>query len=120
MPFGLKNAPKIFQRRMDNIFRKYNDFLLVYIDDILICSENKNDHKNHIIKFLKECQKEGIVLSEKKAIIEKSEIKFLGLIIDKNGIKLQSHISKKIESFPDKLESKEQIQKFLGCLNYAE
>ena len=65
-------------------------------------------------------KKEGIVLYKKKAIIEKQEIDFLELTIDKRGIKLQTHISKKISSFPNKLESKEQIQKFLGCLNYAE
>ena len=34
MPFGLKNAPQIFQRMMDRIFSKYS-FILVYIDDIL-------------------------------------------------------------------------------------
>ena len=34
MPFGLKNAPHIFQRMMDKIFSKYS-FILVYIDDIL-------------------------------------------------------------------------------------
>ena len=33
LPFGLKNAPQIFQRKMDNIFRDY-DFIHVYADDI--------------------------------------------------------------------------------------
>lgn len=44
---------------------------------------------------------------------------FLGMMISKNGIKLQSHISKKITKFPDKLTMKQEIQKFLGCLKYA-
>ena len=39
MPFGLKNAPKIFQRTMDEIFSKY-PFILVYIDDTLIFFSN--------------------------------------------------------------------------------
>jgi len=39
IPFGLKNAPQIFQRRMDNIFKDLNHCYLVYIDEILMFSE---------------------------------------------------------------------------------
>ena len=39
MPFGLKNAPRIFQRRMDDVFKHLNSFLIVYVDDILISSD---------------------------------------------------------------------------------
>ena len=41
MLFGLKNAPSVFQRKMDNIFRNNDSFVAVYIDDILIFSKNK-------------------------------------------------------------------------------
>ena len=41
------------------------------------------------------------------------------MIIDSEGIRLQSHISKKIKDFPDELRIKEMIQKILGCLNYS-
>ena len=40
MSFGLKNAPLIFQKKMDNIFRDNDSFVLVYIDDILAFSKN--------------------------------------------------------------------------------
>ena len=39
MPFGLKSAPRIFQRRMDNSFKDLNHYCLVYIDDILLFSK---------------------------------------------------------------------------------
>lgn len=71
MPFGLKNTPQIFQRKMDKIFSYYSDFILVYIDDILIYSNNKEDHKKHIEKFIFLCKEHGIILSEKKAEIKK-------------------------------------------------
>ena len=45
MPFGLKNTPRIFQRKMDKIFFEYSNFIKVYIDDILICSENEDGHE---------------------------------------------------------------------------
>ena len=40
MPMGLANAPQIFQRKMDNLFKDYSSFMFVYIDDILIASHN--------------------------------------------------------------------------------
>ncbi|KAJ8448727.1 hypothetical protein Cgig2_011348 [Carnegiea gigantea] len=52
MPMGLKNAPQIFQRRLDNIFNDYADFCLVYVDDILIFSSNIADHAIHLMKFI--------------------------------------------------------------------
>ena len=119
MPFGLKNAPQIFQSRMDKIFKDYN-YIIVYVDDILIASETLEDHRKHLKEFVNVCIREGIVLSKRKAVIEHKKIEFLGMILDKQGIRLQSHIGRKIIDFPDKLENKQQIQKILGCLNYAE
>ena len=44
IPFRLKNGPQIFQRKIDKILFEYSKFIIVYIDDILICSENETDH----------------------------------------------------------------------------
>ena len=56
---------------MDRIFSDYSDFLIVYIDDILICSSNEKGHKNHLNTFITLCKEYGIVLSEKKVAIKK-------------------------------------------------
>lgn len=49
LPFGLKQAPNIFQRTMDEVFKKYYNFCIVYIDDILIFTDkDKNDHLEKI------------------------------------------------------------------------
>lgn len=47
IPFGLKNAPAFFQRRMNFIFAKY-DFIVTYIDDILIHSPDVQTHLKHL------------------------------------------------------------------------
>jgi len=52
VPFGLKNAPAFFQRRMDYIFAKH-DFIVTYIDDILIHSPDVHTHLEHLEIFLK-------------------------------------------------------------------
>ena len=46
MPFRLKNAPQVFQRKLDKIFSDYSSFIIVYIDDMLICSDNEKIIKN--------------------------------------------------------------------------
>lgn len=47
LPFALKNAPSIFQRKMDTIFSKYHNFV-IDIDDILVFSKNKKEHISHL------------------------------------------------------------------------
>ena len=54
MPFGLKNARRMFERRVDDAFKHLNSFLVVYIDDILMSSTTLEGHQNH---FCKNCYK---------------------------------------------------------------
>lgn len=77
MPFGIKNAPAIFQRKMDNCFRGTEDFISVYIDDILVFSENSIDHSKHLQIMLQICKEHGLVLSTTKMRIAVPEIEFL-------------------------------------------
>ncbi|KAL0309388.1 UNVERIFIED_CONTAM: putative enzymatic polyprotein [Sesamum radiatum] len=119
LPMGLANAPQIFQRKMDNLFKDYFEFMFVYIDDILIASKNMKEHINHLEIFSDACHKEGLVLSEKKATIAVNKIEFLGILIDETGIELQEHIVEKIRNFPDILKDKKQLQSFLGVVNFA-
>lgn len=51
MSFGFKNAPQVFQRRMDDICRTYHDFCRVYIDDILVASHTHVEHKIHVKRY---------------------------------------------------------------------
>ena len=106
MPFGLKSAPQIFQRKMDKIFFEYSNFIIVYSDDILICSKNEEDHEKHLDVFITLCKTHSIILLDKKVDIKKKKIEFLGMIINTKEINLQPHISEKIKDFPDELRTK--------------
>jgi len=116
--FWFKNAPSYFQRRMDSVFSKY-DFVIVYIDDILVHSQNEEDHVQHLAVFTSECEKHGIVLSHKKLELFRTTMEFLGICIIDGKIQMQPHIVQKIVGFPNQLENKNQIKKFLGILNYV-
>ena len=66
MPFGLKNAPTQFKKKMDSIFNPYKDFVLAYIDDILVYSKNKTDHVLHLKKTFALFKEHGIIISKTK------------------------------------------------------
>ena len=74
MPMELKNAPQIFQRRMDTIFSDCTNFCLIYVDDILIFSLNIADHANHLLQFIQKSRDHGLILSAKKVEIAKNQI----------------------------------------------
>jgi hypothetical protein len=66
MPFGLKNAPSEFQRIMNDIFNPFAQFILVYIDAVLIFSTSINQHFKHLKTFFNIVKENGLVLSQTK------------------------------------------------------
>nr|WPR16498.1 MAG: polyprotein [Yellow silver pine badnavirus] len=120
MPFGLKNAPAVFQRKMDVCFRGTEHFIAVYIDDILVFSKNEKEHAEHLQCMLQICKQNGLILSPTKMKIASPRIEFLGAIIGEGKLKLQPHIMKKILEFDDSLlQEKKGLRSWLGILNYA-
>ena len=93
LPFGINNAPSEFQKRMEDIFIE-KKWALVYIDDILICSHNLQEHLKHLQEFYSLVFKHGLVLSKSKMEIGKKDIEFLGYKISKGQVILQYHVLK--------------------------
>jgi hypothetical protein len=98
MHFGLKNAPSEFQKRMEDIFREY-PWLIIYIDDILVCSKNLQEHLKHLQPFYDLVFKHGLVLSKTKMKIGKTEIEILNFRIAKGQVILQDHILNHLQNF---------------------
>ncbi|KAL6205373.1 hypothetical protein ACLB2K_022633 [Fragaria x ananassa] len=119
MLFGLKQAPSIFQRKMDNIFKPVADFCIVYIDDILVFSKTMDEHLKHLEQVCKLIVQKGIILGQKKIHLIKGEIDFLGIHVKDGEIRLQDHIVKKISQFPDNIPDAKSLQRFLGVVNFA-
>uniref|UniRef100_A0A151UDX1 Enzymatic polyprotein n=1 Tax=Cajanus cajan TaxID=3821 RepID=A0A151UDX1_CAJCA len=121
LSFGLKQAPSIYQRFMDQSLKGLEHICLAYIDDILIFTKGSSkQHENDVSTVLLRIKEKGIVISEKKSKLLLQEIEFLGTIIKADGnVSLAPHIQEKIHLFPDELSDRKQIQRFLGCLNYV-
>jgi hypothetical protein len=66
MPFGLKNTLALFQRKMQNIFNENQEFVLVYIDVLLIFSKTYKEHIVHLDMFFRKVEQNGLILSKKE------------------------------------------------------
>jgi Reverse transcriptase (RNA-dependent DNA polymerase) len=89
MPFRLINVPAIYQTLINNILREYlDDFVVAYLDDILIYSKNKKKHTGHVIKVLEALERTRLKINEKKLIFHQTEVEFLEYILITTGIKI--------------------------------
>jgi hypothetical protein len=116
MSFGLKQAPSIFQRHMDETFKGFEKFCRIYVDDIIVFSDNDKEHVTHVTQVVDRCKEIRVILSKSKAQLFKESISFLGLIIDKGQLQLQKHIGEHITAFDSQITDRKQLQKFLGIL----
>jgi len=82
MPFGLTNAPASFQRWMNEILSEYLDiFCVAYLDDILIFSQNLEDHRRNVRTILRRVEETGLTLKASKCEFHTTEIEYLGYVI---------------------------------------
>ena len=87
MPFGLTNAPVAFMDLMNRVFRPYVDqFVVEFIDDILVCSKDRENHDTHLWVVLETLRKERLYVKLSKCEFLLNEVFFLGRIVSKEGI----------------------------------
>ncbi|RWS01320.1 hypothetical protein B4U79_13335, partial [Dinothrombium tinctorium] len=117
MPFGLKNASAAFQRVMDSTLDDIKGIAFGFIDDIFVTSEKEEDHLHDLEKALRRLQETGVVLKPNKVKIFQKQVEVLGHLIDINGISPQPIKVQKVLNFQPPT-SKQQLQSFLGTVNY--
>lgn len=119
LPIGLKTSPTIFQRILSNIIRKYKltNFVVNFIDEILIFSENFSEHILHLAKLLEAIENEGFKLKFSKSSFAKNSAKYLGHIIQNNTVRPLKDYLIAVENFP-RPQTRKNIRQFLGKLNF--
>ena len=119
MSFGLKNALSKFQNMMNEIFNDYTKFSILYIDDVLIFSNSIEEHFQHLKFFQKIVRENGLVISASKIKLFQTNIRFLGFDIYQEQIKPIHRVIEFASKYFDEIKDKNQLQRFLGSLNYV-
>ncbi|KAG0435849.1 Transposon Ty3-G Gag-Pol polyprotein [Dictyocoela muelleri] len=116
MPFGLSNAPKTFQRAMKNMLDEF-EYVKIFLDDILIFSENLADHKLHVESVLKKLKYNGLTINKSKSKFLNEKIVYLGRLITQQGITIEpnKNIAFNTSTIPT---TKKKLQKLLGTINW--
>ena len=118
MPFGLTNAPVAFQRFMNNIFSDLLDVcVMIYLDDILIYSNNMSEHHQHIKEVLKHLYKASLYTKAEKCEFYSELVEYLGYILSPSSLTMFNNKVKIIQDWPEPKKVKD-IQSFLGFANF--
>uniref|UniRef100_A0A8C7YBJ2 Gypsy retrotransposon integrase-like protein 1 n=1 Tax=Oryzias sinensis TaxID=183150 RepID=A0A8C7YBJ2_9TELE len=118
MPFGLTNAPAVFQRLVNDVLRDFlNRFVFVYLDDILIYSNNQTQHEQHVRQVLTRLLDNRLYVKSEKCEFHVDHVQFLGYIIEAGRIRPDPSKIEAVSNW-EPPNSRKKLQQFLGFANF--
>ena len=119
MAFGLTNAPVTFQRLMERTMGEMNlRECLIFLDDILIFSENFADHLERLEAVFSRLKQQGLKLKPSKCEFFKTSVKYLGHVVSENGVQNDPDKINALASWPEPNNVKE-LRSLLGSTGYC-
>jgi hypothetical protein len=118
MPSGLTNSPATFQHSMEKVVGDLNlRTCLVYLDDIVIFSDNVSEHIKRLNEVLIRLQGAGLKLKPSKCHFLRNQLRYLGHIVSSAGVECDPDMTKDLLMWTVPTNIKE-IQKFLGFAGF--
>ena len=118
MPFGLTNAPAAFIDLMHRIFQPYLDqFVVVFVDDILIYSQSEWEHEYHLRIVLQLLRDHQLYAKFSKCEFWLTEVRFLGHVVSASGVSVDPEKVEAVMSW-ERPKSVFEIRSFLGLAGY--
>ena len=117
-PFGLTNAPAAFQRFVNLVFTDMLDVcVVVYLDDILIYSDNMEDHIKHVREVLRRLRHHKLFAKPEKCEFHSDSVEYLRYFLSPDGLTMSQDKVTAICDWPEPRKVKD-IQSFLGFANF--
>ena len=116
MSFGIKSAPGVFQKENQSIFGDIDDVEVIF-DDIIVAVTDEQEHDQIMRKLLQRARDANVNFNSAKFQDKVSEVKYMGNIVSESGLKPDVEKVRAIIQIPTP-QSKEELQRFLGMVNY--
>lgn len=122
MPFGISLAPEVFESKLQECLADLPGVKVIR-DDILVVgygendSEAKHNHDQNVIRLLERARQVNLKLNKSKVKLRQAEVKFMGHVISKDGLKPDPDKVTAIKNMP-KPTSKSEVLTLLGFVNY--
>ena len=118
MPFGVTNAPATFQRLMNTIFKdELDDFILVYLDDILIFSQTLQEHISHIRQALEKLREAKLYARLHKCSFFQEQVEYLGFDVSARGVSPSPAKVRAVVEWP-RPQTVKDVRSFLGLAGF--
>lgn len=118
MPFGVTNAPAELQRLVDTLFGpEFDDNLFCFLDDLILVSKDFNSHITLLEKVHQRLKDAGLTINLKKSEFCKDRLKYLGYIVDKDGLHTDPSKLEIIKNYPTP-KSVKNVRSFIGMCSY--
>ena len=118
MPMGLSTAPPTFQRWMERSLQGLEHCTLVYLDDVLIYSQDGQQHWAHLKEVFGRFQQRGMRLKLKKCVFAVEVIPFLGHWISDGCIQVDEDKLGRLKEWEAPLANIKQVRQFVGFVSY--
>lgn len=120
LPFGLSGGPSTYQQFMNDNFLDFEAFVSCYIDDLIVFSNSVKEHKAHVRLVLERLRRMGIQVDILKTEFFTTEVRYLGLIITTNGVKMDPRKVEIIKNWPKPKNGGDTraIRRFIGFVNF--
>ena len=115
LPFGISCAPELFQSRMNAVLDGLERFVCL-IDDVLVFGKSQDEHNTRLKAVLQRLEEAKVTLNGSKCEFNKSSVKFLGHIVDQNGIRADPAKTTSITKMPPP-QSVTEVRRFMGLVN---